>query len=88
MNEILAKKSYEDITYSEIGYNYYTKSDYKIYIPLIVIDQNSFLEVRDCYLRSIIKEQGVNDVTSNIPRQYFSVHEVCFYLCGEPLEAN
>ena len=39
MNEVATKKSYDEISYSEIGLKYYNKTpDYKLFAPLIVVE--------------------------------------------------
>ena len=87
----------DKITYSEQGMVYFKTSRTGILtLPLIVVENDSSLEVRDCYLRSMKKDSIPSnkdslprksnkleeDFTSNQKREY-TMQEVCFWVNGD-----
>lgn len=72
------------MSYSEICLQYFKVNRNLMTLPLIVVENNSNLEVRDCYLRSMKKETK-NYESINQPAINFEVEEIGFWVNGDYL---
>jgi hypothetical protein len=75
----------EKVSYSEICLQYFKVNRNLITLPLVLVEDESHLEVRDCYLRSIKKDSSKNSPDINISPVNFEMEEIGFWVNGEYL---